>query len=604
TDITVRKQAEKALSESEERFRAAFEQAAVGIVQTDINGKFSQINHKFADIVGYPPIELLDKYFVDITYPDDISLDRLEIQLLLAGDLKTFAREKRYVRKDKTLVWVNISVSLVRKIDGEPDYLIGILQDISDRKQAEEALQTKSRQFQALLNNIPHIAWLKDEQSRFIAVNEPFARACAIHPDDIIGKTDFDVWQPEIAQKYQDDDREVITSQQHKKVEESIIDELGHTVWIETIKTPIFDQFGEAIGTTGIAMNITDRKQAEEAMRQKNEEITLALEKLQLAQTELVQSEKMAALGQLVAGIAHEINTPLGAIQASIGNIVNSLEESLQNLPQLFKKLSSENFADFFILLEIAQQPKQQLSFREERQLKRTLKQTLEEENIVNPDVVADSLSKMGILPEQIPSLIALLQTNDNDFTLETAYQLSAIQNNSQNIKLAVERAAKIVFALKSYARQDFSESMVSASIADSIETVLTIYHNQIKQGINLVKTYEEVPSILCYPEELTQVWTNLIHNAMQAMNYKGKLAIALSQRDRHIVVEITDSGAGIPPEIQEKIFQPFFTTKPAGEGSGLGLDIVRKIVEKHQGKIELESQPGLTKFSVWLPIN
>jgi two-component system, NtrC family, sensor kinase len=604
TDITVRKRAEKALSESEERFRAAFEQAAVGIVQTDINGKFSKINQKFADIVGYSAEELLDKYFVDITYPDDISLDRLEIQLLIAGDLKTFAREKRYVRKDKTLVWVNISVSLVRKINGQPDYLIGILQDISDRKQAEEALQTQSRQFQALLDNIPHIAWLKDDRYQFIAVNEPFARACAIHPDDIIGKTDFDVWQPEIAQKYQDDDREVIASQQSKKVEEAIIDESGQTVWIETIKTPIFDQFGEAIGTTGISMNITDRKQAEEAMRQKNEEITLALEKLQLAQTELIQSEKMAALGQLVAGIAHEINTPLGAIQASIGNIVNSLEESLQNLPQLFRKLSSEDLADFFTLLEIAQQPKQQLSFREERQLKRTLKQTLEDENIEQADVIADNLSKMGILPEQIPSLKSLLQTNDNSFTLETAYQLSAIQNNSQNIKLAVERASKIVFALKSYARQDFSESMVSASIADGIETVLTIYHNQLKQGINLVKTYEEVPSIPCYPEELTQVWTNLIHNALQAMNYKGKLTIALCQRDRHIVVEITDSGAGIPPEIQEKIFQPFFTTKPAGEGSGLGLDIVRKIVEKHQGKIELESQPGSTKFSVWLPIN
>jgi signal transduction histidine kinase len=273
-------------------------------------------------------------------------------------------------------------------------------------------------------------------------------------------------------------------------------------------------------------------------------------------------------------------------------------------LPKLFQTLSSEHLADFFTLLEIAQQPKQPLSFREERQLKRTLKQTLETETIENTDIAADSLSKMGILPEQLPTLMSLLQSSDNSFTLETAYELSAIQNNSQNIKLAVERAAKIVFALKSYARQDFSEQMMTASITDSIDTVLTIYHNQLKQGIEVEKTYENVPSILCHPEELTQVWTNLIHNAIQAMNYQGKLAIVVSQRDAHIVVEIIDSGNGIPLEIQEKIFQPFFTTKPAGEGSGLGLDIVRKIIEKHQGKINFISQPGNTKFSVWLPIN
>jgi signal transduction histidine kinase len=223
---------------------------------------------------------------------------------------------------------------------------------------------------------------------------------------------------------------------------------------------------------------------------------------------------------------------------------------------------------------------------------------------IANSNILADSLSKMGIALEALDCIESLLQSRDNSSILETAYQLSAIQNNSQNIKLAVERASKIVFALKNYARQDNSATMVKTSITDSIDTVLTIYHNQLKQGIEVTKNYGEAPPILCYPEELTQVWTNLIHNAIQAMNYNGQLAIAVSQKDTNVVVEITDSGAGIPVEIQEKIFQPFFTTKPAGEGSGLGLDIVRKIVEKHQGKIILESQLGQTKFSVWLPIN
>jgi PAS domain S-box-containing protein len=604
TDISDRKLAEAALRDSEERFRTAFEQAAVGIVQTDLKGQFRQINQKFCEIVGYSDTELFNQTLVDITYPDDLSLDRHEIERLLTGEIKSFSREKRYVRQDSSLVWLNISISLVRNALGKPDYLMAIVQDISERKQAQEALQTQSLQFQAMLNNIPHFAWLKDLEGRFIAVNEPFASACYLKPEELIGLKDFDIWEPHLAQLYYDDDREVITTRQRKQVEEPLIDDLDELRWMETIKTPIFNERDEVIGTTGITIDITDRKLAADAIRQKNQELTTALEQLQLAQNELVQSEKMAALGQLVAGIAHEINTPLGAIQASIGNIVSALERSIQDLPPLFQKLSSECLREFLNLLEIAQQPKQSLSFREERQLKRFLKQTLEEKQIANSDILADSLSKMGIALEALDCIESLLQSRDNSSILETAYQLSAIQNNSQNIKLAVERASKIVFALKNYARQDNSATMVKTSITDSIDTVLTIYHNQLKQGIEVTKNYGEAPPILCYPEELTQVWTNLIHNAIQAMNYNGQLAIAVSQKDTNVVVEITDSGAGIPVEIQEKIFQPFFTTKPAGEGSGLGLDIVRKIVEKHQGKIILESQLGQTKFSVWLPIN
>jgi signal transduction histidine kinase len=131
----------------------------------------------------------------------------------------------------------------------------------------------------------------------------------------------------------------------------------------------------------------------------------------------------------------------------------------------------------------------------------------------------------------------------------------------------------------------------------------LTIYHNQLKHGVEVTKNYQTVPTILCLPDELNQVWTNLIHNAIQAMNNQGELEIAVFPQSDYVVTQITDSGPGIPDPIKARIFEPFFTTKPAGEGSGLGLDIVRKIVEKHQGKIEVESQPGRTTFSVILPI-
>jgi C4-dicarboxylate-specific signal transduction histidine kinase len=340
--------------------------------------------------------------------------------------------------------------------------------------------------------------------------------------------------------------------------------------------------------------------------------LTQTLQQLQATQNELIQSEKMAALGQLVAGIAHEINTPLGAIQASIGNISSALDQSMQQLPQLFQVLPPDRLASFFQLLDLAHRSPKLLSFREERQLRRALKQTLEVNAIPQAERVADILSKMGICLEDIcledicledNGLLSLLQLPNHLFVLNTAYQLSIVQNNSQNIMLAVERAAKIVFALKNYARQGSSGKKVEASIPESVDTILTLYHSQIKQGVEVYKHYASIPKVLCYPEELTQIWSNLIHNALQAMDYHGDLTITVKEQDQHVVVQIGDSGCGIPADIRDRIFEPFFTTKPMGEGSGLGLDIVRRIVAKHQGKVELESQPGHTIFSVWLPM-
>jgi two-component system, NtrC family, sensor kinase len=330
---------------------------------------------------------------------------------------------------------------------------------------------------------------------------------------------------------------------------------------------------------------------------------------LRQAQRKLIEEEKMASLGQLVAGIAHEINTPLGAIQASISNATAALDQSLQQLPQLFQTLSPERLTDFYTLLNISQQAKEPVSFREERQIKRSVTQDLQARGLVNAVSIADTLSRIGISNE-LEALMPLIESADSDRILDAVYNLSIIQRNSQNIKLAVERAAKIVFALKSYARQDIFNQVIQASITDGIDMILTLYQGQLKRGVEVTKNYNTIPPIFCYPDELTQVWSNLISNAIQAMQYKGNLAIAvfeqreLDGQDRQIVVQITDSGPGIDPKIQEKIFDPFFTTKPMGEGSGLGLNIVRKIIDKHQGTIHVDSKPGYTVFQVNLPTN
>ncbi|MGB3189985.1 MAG: ATP-binding protein [Limnoraphis sp.] len=328
-----------------------------------------------------------------------------------------------------------------------------------------------------------------------------------------------------------------------------------------------------------------------------------AICELKQTQKKLVQSEKMVALGQLITGIAHEINTPLGAIYASVQNLSNALEHTLEKLPLLLKELSTTQQEDFLTLLAATRPSNLPLSFREERQLKRTLEKELSNHKIEQAETLASMLVEIGITDIE-PPLLRLLKASNAMMILETAYYLVLQYRNSENIKLAVDKASTIVTALKEYVHSDRCNCMITAQISEEIDTVLVLYQHQLKQGIQVSTTYENLPGIRCYPEQLNQVWANLIHNAIQAMGSQGKLEITGTRHQNFIRVQITDSGCGIPIEIQDQIFDPFFTTKAAGVGTGLGLDISRQIVEQHQGHIEVESQPGRTSFTVWIPID
>jgi two-component system NtrC family sensor kinase len=338
-------------------------------------------------------------------------------------------------------------------------------------------------------------------------------------------------------------------------------------------------------------------------LQQKNDDLAQTLEQLQSTQNQLIHSEKMAALGQLVAGVAHELNTPLGAIRSSIGNITDFLEKNLDRLPQFFKNLSTSEYDYFLALIQQALQHRAPISTREERKIRRQIRREIEAADIEQADTLADMLVGLGV-HENVAMFLPFLKSKEGEDILNTAYQLASLHRSAKNIGTATDRAAKVVFALRTYARYDSQSEKVEANPIEGIDTVLTLYYNQIKQGVEAIKHYEIVPKIWCYPDELNQVWTNLIQNALQAMDYQGTLTVEVKvQDDEKIAGIITDSGKGIPPEIQDRIFNPFFTTKPAGEGSGLGLDIVQKIIDKHEGEISFTSQPGKTTFTVLLPV-
>ncbi|MEL6930764.1 MAG: ATP-binding protein [Cyanobacteria bacterium J06600_6] len=332
-------------------------------------------------------------------------------------------------------------------------------------------------------------------------------------------------------------------------------------------------------------------------------DLEITVKELKLAQQQIIQQEKLAALGQLVAGIAHEINTPLGAIQASAGDSKQALQAVIEDLPKLTDYLDSTDKETLFQLLEEAITTRPIYSSREKRPLKRKIAIQLKDDQIDNPRYVADQLIDIGIY-DDIDPYLSLLKHPQADWILNLAYNLTSLMSNNRTTITSVEKASKVVFALKNYARFDYSEQKQLSDITSGIEIVLEIYHNQLKQNVEVHRHYQEIPEIWCYPDELVQVWNNLIHNSIQAMQQGGTLAIAARVENNGVRVEIADSGSGIPQDVRERIFEPFFTTKPTGEGSGLGLHITKKIIDKHQGKITVSSEPGETKFGIWLPIS
>ena len=471
-------------------------------------------------------------------------------------------------------------------------------QEIYERQLIEENLQTSEEKMRAVFEAMTDMVLVIDSESGDIEIAPTNPARLYKEAANTIDKTIQELFEGETSETWFGQIRYVLETEQTLNFDYSLSlnDE---EVWFTASISPLTDS-----SVIWVARNITERQEVEAKLRQKNQELANALQNLKMTQAELIQSSKMAALGQLVAGVAHEVNTPLGAIRSSVENIDDFFTHNLGKLPQFFQEISPERYSDLLVLLQKSIQQPTTLSAKEKRQFKRGLIHQLEERGIENPDTIADTLVDLGVY-DDISPFSPLLEDPDRANILDTVYQIATLQKSTQTIKMATQRAAKVVFALKNYARYDATGEKSIAKLTDGIETVLTLYQNQIKQGVEVIRNYQDnLPAILCYPDELNQVWTNLIHNGLQAMELRGVLTIDVRQEDDNLQVRIIDSGKGIPPEVMPRIFQPFFTTKPPGEGSGLGLDIVNKIIDKHQGEIEVESIPGKTTFTVSLPMN
>ena len=329
------------------------------------------------------------------------------------------------------------------------------------------------------------------------------------------------------------------------------------------------------------------------------------IDRVRLFTTNHFQNEKLMSLGKLSAGLAHELNNPAAAVLRSaedLKKVVGIFAASLQSIAPL-----QPTPQEIERLVELVQKALhngvKRLPLLERKRREQELSDWLTDNNVLSD--CEETFADAGVTTTDLDEFKRSI--SERAFVPFMNWFAARLQTEKSvdEIAASARRISELVQSVKSYTRMDQAQAMDSVCINDGIRNTVTMLEYKARR--NSVVLHEELaenlPLVLGFPGELNQVWTNLIDNALDAMNGGGELTVKTSSTSDHVIFTAIDSGPGIDPENLERIFDPFFTTKDVGEGTGVGLDLVRKVVQQHHGKIDVNSRPGRTEFRVSFPI-
>lgn len=420
-------------------------------------------------------------------------------------------------------------------------------ENCDNQQQIEQAIHDSQIELLALFNAIQDVIIVYNSEGRYLKIAPSSAPSLYKPTAELLGKTMQEILPPDCVELYMAAIQETLTTKKTTKIE-IILPVAGQEIW--------FDNTIAAMGedtVVVVARDITESKRLEEKLRQKAEDLEQTLQELKRTQTQMIHSEKMSSLGQLVAGVAHEINNPVNFIY---GNI-NPLDEYIQNLLQLIELYQKYNCGNHQEIQEF----------------------------IHEIDFV--------YIKEDLPNII-------------------------NSLKVGTQRIRQIVLSLRTFSRMDEAEFKI-VNLHKGIDSTLMILKHRL-QKIEVITDYQELPLLECYAGEINQVFMNIIVNAIDAIEERnnqltlteiqanpGKIQIQTRVvNNEWIEIIIIDNGVGMSEEVQKQIMNPFFTTKPVGKGTGIGMSISYQIItERHGGKLKCFSKLGEgTQFSIQIPIH
>jgi signal transduction histidine kinase len=318
----------------------------------------------------------------------------------------------------------------------------------------------------------------------------------------------------------------------------------------------------------------------------------------------VVQQQKLAALGRLSAGLAHELNNPAAAARRAASDLREALHTRDERGLAMSRLLTVEQFKHVLLLLnEVGQREAIRLDPLAAVEHEEAMGAWLEKHGIEDGYQLGASLADVSVTIDDLESMRERVSADALPDVISWLEAATTADGLARVVETSVGRISALVTAIKEYTFMD-QDGQQEVDVHQGLDNTLLILNHELKSGVEVVRSYDRtLPKICVFGSELNQVWTNLIDNAVYAMDGKGRLRVRTGRDGERVMVEIGDSGPGIPDAIKSRIFEPFYTTKGVGTGTGLGLDIARRIVWHHGGDIRVESAPGDTRFQVRLPV-
>ena len=632
-DIDERKQAEEALRERKEQLRVIFDTSQAGIIMVDPRGSIQFANKRMASMFAMPLEQLIGSHYSAHLHEEDQRAGDELMRQLIRGDVQSVEVERHYVRADGSDFWGFLSGKRLENPDGTTRALVGIIADITERRQTEEKFRASRNLLHSVLENVPIRVFWKDSESRYLGCNTAFARDAGFaHPEELLGKDDFQMGWREQAELYRADDKQVMDSGTPIiGIEEPQTTPDGRMLCLRTSKVPLRDAENRVVGLLGIYEDITGRKLAEEALLESENRLRFALEgtndglwdvQMKTGTTYLsprgceilgYQPDEACAVATVWADLVHPDDLPLTneRLRAHI--------EGRTPIFEVEQRLRMKSGGWKWVLArgKVVSRDENGVPLR----MTGTHTDLTEQKKLQDQLTQAHKMESVGRLAGGVAHDFNNMLSVIIGYTeLARKRELAPLQlrEHLDQIHKAAEHSADIVRQLLAFARKQTVSPQV-IDLNNTVDSMIKMLRRLIGEGIELAWHPEEsLCPVKMDPTQINQILVNLCVNARDSITGVGRISIETSSKTldaafcaghtgfvpgEYILLIVSDNGCGMDKETLSNIFEPFFTTKEVGQGTGLGLAMVYGIVKQNEGFIYAYSEPGQgTSFNIYLP--